>query len=367
MNLRSLAFLLSFFFFACFSTAAQDLTGIWKGNFITDDGETYKLEFQVKQDGSFAVTGVSYSYLDNVFYGKSTMKGKFSKLNKTFRIEELRTVEVKNLSGGTCLMNYLLSYSESGNEKFLEGTYLGKTENRRDPSKNGKWGDCGGGRVFLRRVESSDFQVEPFLRGPQQKPPVVKTNTQVNNPPVKKPTPPPVKKPTTTAQTKKPVTKPPVKTTQTTASGGVRKKTEIITNQQSNTNSDTKIVPKIIPAPVETRSRQNEMVKVFTVHNEEITIKLYDNGEIDNDTVSVYVDDRVVAANKRLGSAPIVLNVKLDMSSPEHTVVMVAENLGRIPPNTALMVILDGENRYQVNMTSTEQKNAMVRFRYQKN
>jgi hypothetical protein len=364
MNLRSFTILLSFFLFASFSATAQDLTGIWKGHFITDDGETYKLEFQVKQDGSFAVKGVSYSYLDGIFYGKSTMTGKFSKLNKTFRIEELKTVEVKNLSGGTCLMNYLLTYSESGKEKFLDGTYLGKTENRRDPSKNGKWGDCGGGRVFLRRVESSDFSVEPFLRGPQQKPPVVKNNSTKTPtiPPVKKPTPPPVKKQPTTTQTKKPVTKP----AESTANGGVRKKTETITNQQTTTAGETKITPKIIPAPVQTRSRENLMIKTFTVYSEEITIKLYDNGEIDNDTVSVYLDDRVVVSNKRLGSAPIILNVKLDLTSPEHTVIMVAENLGRIPPNTALMVILDGENRHQVNITSTEQKNAMVRFRYQK-
>jgi hypothetical protein len=364
MNLRSFAVLISFFLFASFSAAAQDLTGIWKGHFITDDGETYKLEFQVKQESSFAVSGVSYSYLDNIFYGKSIMRGKFSKLKKTFRIEELRTVEVKNLSGGTCLMNYLLTYSESGKEKFLDGTYLGKSENRKDSSKNGKWGDCGGGRVFLRRVESSDFSVEPFLRGPQQKPPVVKNNDTKVTAPAKKPVT-PVKKQTTT-QTKKPVTKT-VKPAESTANGGVRKKTETITNHQTTSTSETKVVPKIIPVPVQTRSRENQMIKTFTVHNQEITIKLYDNGEIDDDTVSVYVDDRVVAANKRLGSTPIILNVKLDLSSPEHTVIMVAENLGRIPPNTALMVILDGENRYQVNMTSTEQKNAMVRFRYQIN
>jgi hypothetical protein len=56
----------------------------------------------------------------------------------------------------------------------------------------------------------------------------------------------------------------------------------------------------------------------------------------------------------------------MDESNPEHTLVMVAENFGRIPPNTSLMVVQDGDNRHQVSITSTEQKNAMVRFRYQK-
>jgi hypothetical protein len=55
----------------------------------------------------------------------------------------------------------------------------------------------------------------------------------------------------------------------------------------------------------------------------------------------------------------------MDASSPEHTLIMVAENMGRIPPNTSLMIVQDGNKRYQVSITSTEQKNAMVRFRYE--
>jgi hypothetical protein len=56
----------------------------------------------------------------------------------------------------------------------------------------------------------------------------------------------------------------------------------------------------------------------------------------------------------------------MDEDNPEHVLVMVAENLGRIPPNTSLMIVQDGDKRYSVSITSTEQKNAMVRFRYQK-
>src|SRR5438046_4348476 len=95
----------SLFFFRPFSFA-QDLTGIWKGYFITNGGEQYKLEFQVKQNPTSSVTGVSYSYLDVRFYGKATMTGSLKKAEKKVQIKELRTVEIKNLGGGgTCLMN----------------------------------------------------------------------------------------------------------------------------------------------------------------------------------------------------------------------------------------------------------------------
>ena len=45
---------------------------------------------------------------------------------------------------------------------------------------------------------------------------------------------------------------------------------------------------------------------------------------------------------------------------------MVAENLGEIPPNTSLMIVKAGDKEYEVRITSTEQKNAVVKFQYVK-
>ncbi len=43
---------------------------------------------------------------------------------------------------------------------------------------------------------------------------------------------------------------------------------------------------------------------------------------------------------------------------------MVAENLGKIPPNTALLMVTAGTKRYRLYLTSTEVKSAKVRFVY---
>ncbi|RYY63827.1 MAG: hypothetical protein EOO12_11290 [Chitinophagaceae bacterium] len=122
--------------------------------------------------------------------------------------------------------------------------------------------------------------------------------------------------------------------------------------------------PEPVVIPAQTRNRENSTAKVFEVHNEEILVKLYDNGEIDGDTISVYLDNKLVLAHKGLSASPLELRVKLDPNNPEHTLVMVAENMGRIPPNTSLMIVWDGDKRYEAQITSTENKNAMVRFRY---
>ena len=124
-------------------------------------------------------------------------------------------------------------------------------------------------------------------------------------------------------------------------------------------------MPAIV-TPNVLKSRTNELVKTFDVREENITVKLYDNGEIDDDTISVYMDKKLVLSAKRLTASPLIIKIKMDEDNAEHELVMVAENLGRIPPNTSLMIVESGEQRFDVRITSTEQKNAVVRFRYVK-
>ncbi len=373
MKLTLLKF--SMLFFLIVNTAvvvsAQKITGIWRGYFITETGEEYRLEFQVEQKKAQSVSGVSYSYLDKRFYGKATMSGNFAVINNSFQIQELRTTEVRNIGGGgTCLMNYKFSYAKSGKEEFLEGTYVGKSEDRKNPKNNGVWGDCGGGKVYLRRVETSDFYVETFLRDkPIAKKSTTKSPKTVTKPVIKKPTVVTQKKPTIATQKKAaPIastTKPPVKKETVIQK---QKNTQVQTLPPAIVKEEPKkiLIPKKFSLPAQTRARENELTKTLTVRNEEVIVKLYDNGEIDDDTISVYLDNNLVLSSKRLSTTPLTINLKMSEDNSEHVLVMVAENLGKIPPNTSLMIVNDGDKRYEVRITSTEQKNAMVRFRYQK-
>ncbi len=118
------------------------------------------------------------------------------------------------------------------------------------------------------------------------------------------------------------------------------------------------VVPRVLS------SRENELVKTITTSANNISIRIYDNGTIDNDTVTVYVDKKLVIFKARLTEKPIVLNLTLDDKNDEHELVMVADNLGEIPPNTSLMVVNAGDKEYEVRITSTEQKNAVVLFKY---
>jgi hypothetical protein len=248
----------------------------------------------------------------------------------------------------------MFRYERSGREEFLEGTFTSVFE--KDGVITKKGGNCGGGKVYLRRVATSDFYIEPFLRGKIKEVPVI-----VNQPPVKKKDTVKTniaKRPVIVNQppVKKPVTKPVDPPVTSKTADSLKKENDIPV---------VKTKP-VIPKPAILKSRSNELVKTLTVPSPEVTIRIYDNGEIDDDTISVYLDNKLVLSSRRLTASPLVIKLNMDEINNEHELVMVAENLGRIPPNTSLMIVESGGKRFEVRITSTEQKNAMVRFRYEK-
>ncbi len=320
--------------------SGQDLSGIWKGYFVTKDYSQYKVEFQLKQTGSQTI-GVSYSYLTTVYYGKATMIGRWDESAQQLLIQESKTVEVKASDGSVnCLMNYKLGYSKSGREEYLEGTFSSKYEENSDGVKKGD--DCGGGRVYLRRVSTSDFYPEPFLQRSTAK------KIIINEPP------PPKKNNAATPEEIK----------NNTSHKIIEPRTD---GPQSMAKSQANIpTQKQLVIPSVNNNRFNDLTQVINLKTPHVQIYLYDNGEIDGDTITVFLNNKMVLSKKRLSTAPLSLNLLLDEENSTQELTIVAENLGRIPPNSALMIVEAGIQRFRVQLTSSEQKNAVVRFRYEK-
>ena len=115
-----------------------------------------------------------------------------------------------------------------------------------------------------------------------------------------------------------------------------------------------------IPVPTVIETRANPIIKQITTEETELIIELYDNGEIDGDTVSIYHNNKLVVSRAGISTKPVTLKIKVDKANPHHELVMVADNLGRIPPNSSLMIITAGKKRYEIFISSSEQKNAKV-------
>jgi len=360
--------------------SAQDLTGIWRGTFYNEyeylfTGAKYRYEVQIKNVGK-GIRGVTYSYQNTRFYGKANMIGIWSSGSGDLTLKEDQMTDLKITGGGDgCLMTCYLSYRKEGAHEYLEGTY--SSVNMRNDTI-----PCGGGIVRLERVPDTDFELEDFLKNaeatakngtkpsvkPGQSEFLVKkpTTTAPSNtkPPANTTKPPAVSKsipPASAKKTTPPTTKPVAKDTTATAKTS---DSAPVTNPKTEETIIAKAPPQKPPAPKALTTRKNEIVETISTGAKFLEISFYDNGEIDGDTISVYDNNRLLVSKKGLSTEPITIKVALDENDTVHEVVMVAENLGSIPPNTALMIVQAGAQRFTVRLSSTEQKNAAVRFRY---
>jgi len=115
-----------------------------------------------------------------------------------------------------------------------------------------------------------------------------------------------------------------------------------------------------------TRTRESAFKEIPEIEVDTGTIRLdfYDNAQIDGDSITVLVDKQVVMTHQRLGAKPLTTYVRIDLNNTFHEIEMVAENLGSIPPNTAILIITAGKNRHLLTLSSSEVKSARVRIVY---
>ncbi len=112
--------------------------------------------------------------------------------------------------------------------------------------------------------------------------------------------------------------------------------------------------------------RENVVVNEIEVESDSLQVNIYDNGEIDGDMISLFYNQQLIISNQKLTHKSIRLNIQIDSTKAVNEISMFAENLGLIPPNTALLVINDGKNRYDLRLSSNLEKNAVIRIKRKK-
>ena len=320
------------------SVQAQKLTGIWRGYFSAANGifrddigeEMYKYEVQIDQQSDNSVKGVTYSYKSTVFYGKSTMQGIYTASSKNLILKELKLVELKIGSNSEpCLMTCYLDYVKIGKLEVLQGTFISTN------AKNKK--DCGSGKVYLERVLKSDFELEEFLAHPKPAAPITQQRPMV-----------------------KPSNKDSdiVNRDNETDNTATIIKTTVPENKKSIT---TNVTPKVLV------QRDNFLIKRILTSEPIVKVELFDNGTIDNDTISLYHNNEQVIIKGKLNYQPLTYSFNCGNEPVNHELILVAENLGEIPPNTAIMVVTIGKKRQEIFLTSDEKKNAKIIIEYKPN
>ncbi|MEO8416206.1 MAG: hypothetical protein ABI472_21270, partial [Ginsengibacter sp.] len=137
--------------------------------------------------------------------------------------------------------------------------------------------------------------------------------------------------------------------------------------------------PKPVPPPVtivapsaahgaaEIEKRVTKSDQSFYFESDSLLLTLYDNGEVDGDTVTVLMNGNVIFSKAGLTTIANSKTIYITPGMDSVKVVMYAENLGSIPPNTGLLIVNDGEKRYYVRFTADLQTNAAIVLRRKKN
>jgi hypothetical protein len=215
--------------------------------------------------------------------------------------------------------------------------------------------------------------VEPVVIKPAA-PAVVKTEpVNITPPAVTKPAP---VKPTEPATVK--ATPPPVKKTEPV----VVKPAPVKPAEPAVVKTEpVKVAPPVVaPAPpvkkadpvnataaVDVNKRKIETIQAVYFKSDSLELTLYDNGEVDGDTVSVVMNGEVIMPKVGLSTKAFKKTIDTKAAGDSIQLIMYAESLGSLPPNTGLLIVYDGKDRYEIRFSGDMQKSSAIVFRRRKN
>jgi archaellum component FlaF (FlaF/FlaG flagellin family) len=317
-----------------------NFNGQWRGGFeeigsgfsgYVNDPVDYVLELECS---GHMVSGYSYTYFfdgSKRYYTICKVTGTLNRFTKEITVTEYERTKYNTPPDfPNCFQVHKLKYEKIGSDtERLIGRWY--------PAPDQK-GDCGSGTTALMRIIS-------------------KKRIPLNN--------------TIASASKKQIGKSPLT---------VQKKNKIVSTiapKVEKIKKDTIVISKdttahiinpdqnlnILPLP-NYKERENIVLNSIDIEQELVTVDFYDNGEVDGDSISVFFNGKLIVSHLMLSEKAASFTLSIDRNRPYNELIMYAENLGTIPPNTALMVVKDGKKQYNVHITSDTEKNGTIYFHY---
>jgi hypothetical protein len=352
--------------------SAQNLTGRWQGSFIANGDaviNNFTYELIIKENANHQITAQTITKRADQFYASAFAKGTHSIRTQLVQIEETSFEQIKIANElEACLMSNFLTYKNINGHEILEGSYMSTVV--------GGQRNCGSGKVFLEKVSSlltvNNPKVDTKNIDTQKKKAIIAQKTITNN----KTTPSKSTKidaPNTILNASISANKIPPsvekKNIQATVNSIIETDTDevVVENEATPTSTTTQnsIRNQPINLPWVLVGRENKLVKKIITNSKTVSIDLFDNGTIDNDTIIVFDNKKLLVNKKRLSYKAIHLEFNFTENSREHEVIIVAHNMGTVPPNTALLLLKDGKNRQEYFITSTNKINAKILIVYE--
>ncbi|MBC7850202.1 MAG: hypothetical protein H7Y31_10725 [Chitinophagaceae bacterium] len=109
-------------------------------------------------------------------------------------------------------------------------------------------------------------------------------------------------------------------------------------------------------------SRKKVVQTVIPVTAETIELRFYDNAQVDGDSIALFLNNKMIFEQIRLTDKAYTIKINASDLNEDNELVMVAENLGSIPPNTSFMVAIVGDKRYEARLFANENSSAVIRL-----
>jgi hypothetical protein len=109
-------------------------------------------------------------------------------------------------------------------------------------------------------------------------------------------------------------------------------------------------------------TRKKVVQTVIPITAKTIELRFYDNAQVDGDSIALFLNNRMIFKNIRLTDKAYTIKLDASELNDDNELVMVAENLGSIPPNTSFMLAIVGDKRYEARLFANENSSAVIRL-----
>jgi hypothetical protein len=310
----------------------QQITGVWKGKIKSSN-----MELKLIKSGD-SLTGSVYYYSSKNSFRHFSVKGYFDPETNAVIWWDDVFLDGKSSPIPDPILT-VADFNCPGEDKMmLEGN-----STLRDDKHSSR------GPVFLEKVKSSQFPddwdwvIENYTAGANDPSIIDSINQRIAGPRIypEEVLPTPALVTTPIEKKESPAVK--AKSAPTVESNTIAKKTS--TNQEKFT------------------SRKNKLQMVIPVSDgASIELRFYDNAAIDGDSIAIFLNGKLVREHILLGGEPQIIKINASDLQDDNELVLVAENLGSIPPNTSYLVAEVGRKKYEARLFADEGTSALVRF-----
>ncbi len=328
---------------------AQDIDGVWVGNFIEYVHNSYDVQLSVQKLPPGDIFNARLKITNGFYFGEYNVSGYICS-KKFLEITTIVLIRETESSNWIDCLNGTFDLNEDDTEMTFTDTWLLKDQ------KNNA--------CKVKYIQKDMFQClrSAYLRKPKYSDAVTAFNKiwdQYGNKP---------KPLDATASLPKSPEKIPEKSAEPVATDTVVSQADA--EVANKPKSETKLVAKkedraqVIDTFENVKMRPVVVKDEIEVTNPDITIEYWDRYNEDGDSVNVYLNKVPILENVLLTKSKKSLKVHLDKT--QNYLVLHALNVGTEPPNTASVTVFDGKKMQNVSLTSDMKKSGALKITVKK-